>query len=450
MQLDAITITAFILVLVILFGLGVYGGYAMNDYMRQRRKSGRGRNEIATRARSIERERLRKIFNLTSKMSETLNYNRVLDAAMDSAVGVFFEPGSPKNSLVCGALLFSGQAMVVQTSRQFTPPDTSRKFPAAQGILAKVVESGVADTILNPGSDPELSKIIAMRTCKSAYCIPLRTGLDVYGVLVFGHPEPGFFAYESREIIDIIAAQAMASLQNARLYEHLEEEKYKLVEIQEEARKKLARDLHDGPTQTVAAIAMRVNFTRRLLERNPAEAANELFKIEDMARRTTKEIRTMLFTLRPLVLESQGLTAALQQMADKMNETYQQNVLIEVDESVVEELEINKQGIIFQIAEEAVNNARKHAQAAHIWVRLTRFREELGMLQIQDDGLGFDVEAVHASYESRGSLGLVNLRERAEMVRGILQLDSKPGKGTNIQVLIPLSDEAAEKLRHGT
>src|SRR5512140_3158149 len=117
-------------------------------------------------------------------------------------------------------------------------------------------------------------------------------------------------------------------MQNARLYSDLEQEKERMLEIQEDARKKLARDLHDGPTQSVAAIAMRVNFARRLMERDAKAAAEELFKIEDLARHTTKEIRHMLFTLRPLILESSGLTAALEAMAEKMHETYSQNVLI--------------------------------------------------------------------------------------------------------------------------
>ena len=122
---------------------------------------------------------------------------------------------------------------------------------------------------------------------------------------------------------------------------------------------------------------MRVNFARRLMESDPKAAADELFKVEDLARRTTKEIRHMLFTLRPLVLESQGLVAALESMAEKMKETYNQDVIIEADADIVSQLEFGKQGVIFYIAEEAVNNARKHAQAAHVWVRLKSAGDDL-------------------------------------------------------------------------
>ena len=194
---------------------------------------------------------------------------------------------------------------------------------------------------------------------------------------------------------------------------------------------------------------MRVNFARRLIERDANAAAEELNKIEDLARRTTKEIRHMLFTLRPLVLESQGLTAAFISMADKMKETYSQNVQVEVDPDLLPELELGKQGVIFYIAEEAVTNARKHATAETIRIRLKSIQPDLALLEIEDNGDGFDVGAVDASYEHRGSLGIVNMRERTELLNGIMKIESKKGQGTKIRVLIPLSEEATDGVRRG-
>jgi signal transduction histidine kinase len=260
-------------------------------------------------------------------------------------------------------------------------------------------------------------------------------------------PKPLTLPPALRDALSILTHQAVIALQNARLYSELAEEKERMLEIQEEARKKLARDLHDGPTQSVSAIAMRINFTRRMLQKDPDSAAKELEKIEELVRRTTMEIRHMLFTLRPLVLESQGLVAALKAMAEKMRDTYEQNVIIEVDEQVLTSLEIGKQTVLFYIAEEAVNNARKHAQAAHIWVHLHLLQEDLALLEIRDDGTGFDPQKIGLAYESRGSLGMVNLRERADLVNGILHIESAPQKGTSIQVAFPLTEEAADRLR---
>jgi signal transduction histidine kinase len=195
-------------------------------------------------------------------------------------------------------------------------------------------------------------------------------------------------------------------------------------------------------------MAMRLNIARRILERDPQNAGEELLKIEEMAHRTSKEIRHMLFTLRPLILESQGLNAALKAMADKMHETFNQNVMIEISEQVAAQLDISKQGVIFYIIEEAVTNARKHASAANIWVRLRTLEQGVAVLEIEDDGIGFDVAVVNRAYDKRSSLGMVNLRERAELVNGLLNLQSAPGKGTIVSVYIPLTEEAADRLHH--
>lgn len=136
-------------------------------------------------------------------------------------------------------------------------------------------------------------------------------------------------------------------------------------------------------------------------------------------------------------------------MAEKMNETFEQNVIVEAEEGIKDELEMGKQGVIFYIAEEAVNNARKHAVAEHIWVRLKKLKGDIVLLEMEDDGVGFDVGAVDAGYDQRGSLGMVNMRERTELVNGILKLESKVGVGTRIRVWIPLTEDAADQLRRG-
>jgi signal transduction histidine kinase len=109
-------------------------------------------------------------------------------------------------------------------------------------------------------------------------------------------------------------------------------------------------------------------------------------------------------------------------------------------------MEVGKQGVIFFLVEEAVNNARKHAKAEHIWVRLKPAGDH-ARLEIEDNGVGFDVAAVQDNYEQRGSLGMINLHERAEMVNGNLAIESSPGHGARVSVDIPLTVEAAER-RH--
>ncbi len=415
------------------------------------RRSRQSQSEALQKKQQVENNRLRAIYGLTSTLMATLNYQRVLDSLLDLSLSVLnLEPDAPPDDrLICAVLLFSkGEALEVGSARRLTPADMRVVLKGQEGAIAQAIENDKPVLLKEVQHDPELTRFVTFMSCSEIYCFPLRSGFNAYGVLLFGHPQPDFFSAGRRELLDILGSQAVVAIQNARLYQDVVNERERMIEFQEEARKKLARDLHDGPTQSVSAIAMRVSLAKNMLLKDPKAVADELGRIEDLARRTTTEIRHMLFTLRPLVLESQGLVAALKSMAEKTKETYSQNVFIKVDEKTLESIEMGKQGVIFYIVEEAVNNARKHARAGHVWVNLRQMEPDLALLEIQDNGIGFDVDAVNRSYDQRGSLGLVNLRDRTELVNGVLDVQSVPGKGTRVQVFIPLTEEAADRLHH--
>src|SRR5512146_2891188 len=434
-----------------MMSLGVLFGVLGTQLIRRLRAKRQAWLDAEENRRHIQSERLRAIYELTSTLTATLSYRRVLDSALDIGFSIL-NPGTDESAsdpLVSAVLLFRGGQLRVGSARRFTSADMRVGLDGNEGLLRKVFDEGEPLLTKDIGYDPELGRVIALRNCTSAYCFPLRSGFNVYGAMLYAHPDPNYFTSDRRDMLDIIGRQAVVAIQNARLYQDLVEEKERMIAVHEEARKQLARDLHDGPTQSVAAMAMRINLARRILTKDVKEADNELVKIEELAHRTTKEIRHMLFTLRPLILESQGLTAALQAMADKMRETFSQNVIINIDEKILQDMEMGKQGVIFYIVEEAANNARKHANAPNIWVRLRSFEKEIALLEIEDDGLGFDVAEVTKDYDQRGSLGMINLRERSELVNGLLNVDSAPGKGTRVQVYIPLSEEAADRLHHG-
>ena len=390
-----------------------------------------------------ELERMHELLLMTAGLNATLNVERVLEMTLDLANRAIETRGSSKSLSML--LLFEYDRLYIASSRALPAADQRITFPGERGALGDALANVQTRIINDPRSDPELKKMVAIHNTHAAICIPLVVGLEIYGVLFFAHADPDFFFRERVELLEAIAQQAMIALQNAKLYRELEQEKERIAEIQEEARHKLARDLHDGPTQSIGAIAMRVNFARRLAQRDPKAAAEELFKIEELARKTTKEIRQMLFTLRPLVLESEGLLPALEQLAEKMDENHDQTVIIEAKPGIVDDMEVGKQGVIFFIIEEAVNNARKHAQADHIWVRLKRRADVLHM-EVEDDGQGFDLNKVQDNYNQRGSLGMVNLHERAELVNAILRIDSRIGRGTRVAVNVPMTMEAAERL----
>jgi signal transduction histidine kinase len=403
----------------------------------------RGALDAAHRLQSDEeqatRERTRALYNLSFVLSSTLNYGKILEAALEAGRLGLRMPEREGAALMAAVMLFHSEdnALHVVGSRRLTRADESRVIPGKAGLVGKALQEAIPAFSTNASKDPELQFFAAYQYCRSMLCIPLRSGFDNYGVLVYGSDKPNAFTEDQSELLSAIGTQATIALQNALLYQNLLDEKEKIVEIEEDARKKLARDLHDGPTQSVAAIAMRMSYIARLHDKSPAQVGEELKKVEDLARRTTKEIRHMLFTLRPLVLETQGLVAALNQLAEKMRDTHEQAVAVRVSRDVDQHLDRNQQGVVFYIVEEAVNNARKHAQAELISVTVTR-QDDVIIVQIADNGIGFNTGAVTVNYDQRGSLGMVNMRERAELLEGTLSIDSVEGQGTVITVVVPL------------
>ncbi|MEJ5314088.1 MULTISPECIES: GAF domain-containing sensor histidine kinase [Anaerolinea] len=410
----------------------------------------RKQRDSETAIQRQERERLKAFFDMIETFSSTFNYKTVLEVGIQAGIKAMGLSEAEGTRLLAAFFLFEDHTLRYVVGQGFPLRDQNLPLAAREGMLREALQSGEPQIHNGPCEDPELCELVALHACQSFLIIPLLRGMNVYGILLFAHPESHFFTPERVEYLMIVGHQAVIAIQNARLFADLQEEKERIVQTQEEAQRKLARDLHDGPTQSISSIAMRLNIARRLLRQNPAAAEEELAKIEDLARRTTQEIRHMLFTLRPLVLESEGLESALKAMAEKMRDLYQQNVVLDVDSAAISALDSTQQTVVFYLCEEAVNNARKHAEASQITVRLkfvTNYTDIIG-LEISDNGKGFNVNEVMGSYERRGSLGMINLRERADLVNGLLRVDSAPGKGTRIRVFIPLTEEAMDRL-HG-
>jgi len=236
---------------------------------------------------------------------------------------------------------------------------------------------------------------------------------------------------------------------NARLHESILAGRERVIEAEEQARKRVAGDLHDGPTQLVSAMVMRLDYCRQLLTRDPALLPDELDALQEIGERAIHQMRTMLFELRPLALETHGLAAALQVFLERRQKEVEPiKLILEIgtsqsnDEISRQEAEV--EAAVFAIAQEAVNNALKHARAGCIAVHLEETPTAIYTM-IADDGKGFDVAAVMHHYGQQSSLGMVNMRERAELVGGELIVKSTPGQGTHIIVKIPKAK--AERMR---
>lgn len=388
--------------------------------------------------RSLRRtnERAKAIYEMASALSNTLDYERAMRAILDISLMGLQELGAPGQKPVAVLFLYGGEGMYVATARNLKHEDENRMISGQGSIVAGALSSDEATVVTNLFRDQELSQFTSLGACRSAILVPLKVGFDLYGLVLVASPVADAFTDEHKELVASVCTQAVMALQNAQLYQDLRDERDRIIDQHEEARSQLARDLHDGPTQSISAVAMRLNYVKALLHRDPVRARKELDDLEALARRTTREIRTMLFTLRPHILETQGLVAAVKQYADKVREDADFEIHLELIE-LGDALDINTQTVAFNILEEAMNNIKKHAQCQNVWIRMA-LKNDLFIAQMQDDGKGFDVQATLDSYDQRGSLGLLNLYERAELVEGKTEIVSAPGQGTTITLIVPL------------
>lgn len=408
----------------------------------------------AKESRESDRARAHALYDLALALSSTLDYHKILQAAMDAGRIVLRLPAEDERDLRAAVLLIApddGQLHMV-ASRRFTFKDEQFPLPGRRGVIADALRTSEPQVAERPGDDPELQYFAALQYANSLLCIPLHSGLDSFGVILYGMDKANAFNGEQVDLMTSIGVQATLALQNALLYDNLLQEKERIISVEEDARKKLARDLHDGPTQTVSAIAMRMPVIQSFLADGQLDrAADEVRKVESLAQKSTREIRHMLFTLRPLVLETQGLGPALKQLAGKTRETYDQAVEVRLTGEVERLLDVQQQGVIFYIVEEAVNNARKHAQTPLITISGSR-QAQAAIFEIADTGVGFDPGHMDASYDQHSSLGMVNMRERAQLLDAELTVNSAPGQGTRITLSVPvrragMSEDEARRVR---
>jgi two-component system sensor histidine kinase DegS len=207
----------------------------------------------------------------------------------------------------------------------------------------------------------------------------------------------------------------------------------RIVEAQEAERSRLAREVHDGPAQALSNAIFQVEVVQRLLDRDEAAARDELQQLRDVLTRELKGVRAYLSQLRPPELADQGLSGAIQNAANQIGTALGVAVAVELDDGV-DALPETVEIVILRVVQEALQNARKHAQASSIRIRM--WTEHGGWsLEVRDDGRGFDSDDPPVS--GRRHFGLQFMRERAELIGARFEVRSSPNLGTAVRMTIP-------------
>ncbi|GBF10515.1 sensor histidine kinase [Tepidibacillus sp. HK-1] len=211
----------------------------------------------------------------------------------------------------------------------------------------------------------------------------------------------------------------------------------KIIQAQEEERKRVAREIHDGPAQSMANVVLRTEIAERFMNvKQMDQAIQELKDLKFMVRQSLADVRKIIFDLRPMALDDLGLFPTLrkyiQEMAKRDN--------LDIDLSLVgreRRLPSGMEVAIFRLVQEALNNVVKHAQATKAVVKV-EFQSEQIEVSVKDNGIGFDEEEQEKQKE--GHFGLMGMKERVDLLEGDLEIQSIKNKGTTIKIRVPVNE----------
>jgi signal transduction histidine kinase len=370
-------------------------------------------------------------FDLTKLLNDTL---QLTTTVIDAAASALMLIDTQSNELVFEVTHGTEEVVVPR-----------KRISLDEGIAGWVATHGQPVIVNDVSKDSRFSKKADARTgslTSSIAAVPLQIKGKTIGILeVLNKFSADGFDEEDLRLMLTLATQAAIAIENARLYQNLWEERDRIIQAQEDVRKELSRKLHDGTVQFLAAIAMDVEHIGRLLELKPEAVLAELDALRKLVHQATREARMVLFELRPVILESQGLVPALRSYVNQLQDSDELIIHLDVG-NFDSQLDPKVAGTIFSIVQEAINNVKRHAQASNVWLNLSVDRDQL-VVGIKDDGQGFDVKTVERDYDQRGSFGLLNMHERAELIDGFLVIESsqiEPERGTVVTLRVPLNN----------
>jgi signal transduction histidine kinase/HAMP domain-containing protein len=287
-------------------------------------------------------------------------------------------------------------------------------------------------------SDP-----ISIQGIHALASLPLLSKNKVLGVLNLASYKTHSFYSEELRLLEGIAGQIATAIDNAKLHREVQLKEQirgellgEIFSIQEEERKRIARELHDETSQVLASLNASLEAASSILPVNTEKSKDMLRKAQSLAVNILEEIHKLIYELRPSLLDDMGLVAAIGWLSD--NHLVASG--IKVNFRRVQRLAPRLETALFRTVQEAVYNIARHANAANVSIDL-QFKRKAIRIAIKDDGGGFDVGAAISSKNRPRGLGLVGMKERIELLNGVMEIRSHPGRGTEIDIEIPLKPE---------
>ncbi len=345
------------------------------------------------------------------------------------------------------------KALDCRVFRGFTGQHVASVRPkVGEGFAGKVVETGKSQMTDDMPADPRALRPDFAKIGKlwAFVSVPLGTEGKVIGALNIASSRHRGFSAEEVRLLEGIGRQIAAAIENARLHQKIRENKvrqellHETFAIQEEERRRIARELHDETSQVLASLSANLEVAARMLPEGNEEVKSIIQKSQTLSTSILERTLTLIYQLRPTLLDDLGLVAATRWLVESS--------LGDVGVKVAFQLKGQERRLppkveteLFRVVQEIVANITRHAGADNVAVVL-HFHPGRIAVRISDNGCGFDVnEAVTSSKRPRG-LGLLGMRERIELINGTIRIDTQPGGGgTTIDIDIPIKGEAYGK-----
>jgi len=220
----------------------------------------------------------------------------------------------------------------------------------------------------------------------------------------------------------------------------------KILESQERERRRIAREVHDGPAQYIANTMMRIDFCKMLVQKDLEQGLKELDDLKSNVRKALKEVRGILFDLRPLSLEERGLSEAIKDMANEIS--IECKIPVNITLNTMEyEIEHIIEIAVYRIIQEILNNIKKHSKASEAEIKIDCDREYINFI-VKDNGIGFDLKETMAKSKEKGtSYGLIGIFDRVTQLQGSIDIKSEANKGTTYKIKLPKNREVYKNER---
>jgi len=217
----------------------------------------------------------------------------------------------------------------------------------------------------------------------------------------------------------------------------------KIIKAQEEERKRVAREIHDGPAQLMSNVVLKAELCERLIDADIERAKAELAELKQFIRDSLQDVRRIIYNLRPMSLDDLGIEPTLKKYLDSFQEETGINVTFRT-RGIVNGLAPVISITLFRLVQESLSNVKKHSKAENVYVNL-EVADKFCRLYIFDDGIGFDTEELmEKNVDISSGFGLVSMRERVQLLDGEIEIKSEPGKGTRINIKIPLEQNEGD------